>query len=142
MYAQSRELYQQPIEMNITNPISGSSYDPDLFGPAFWFSLHNGSTTYPINPTTFIQTGMKNLIINLPLLIPCIICKEHFYSFLRKANLDQATNSRENLFKFFVDIHNNVNNRYNRPVMSLENAKIMYGYNKPGVGSNIRIKYE
>ena len=142
MYAKSSDLYQQPIEMNITNSIQGSSYDPDVFGPSFWFTLHNGITTYPINPTPFVQTGMKQLLLNLPLIVPCLSCKEHFYSFLRNSNLDHATNSRENLFAFFVDIHNYVNKRYNKPMMTLEDAKRMYGYDKPtGVGSNVRITY-
>ena len=141
MYAKSSDLYQRPIEMFISKSIQGSSHDPDIFGPPFWFTLHNGITTYPINPTPFVQNGMKQLLLNLPLIVPCLTCKEHFYTFLRNADLDQATSSRENLFSFFVDIHNYVNKRYNKPMMSLEEAKIIYGYNKPGIGSNVRIVY-
>ena len=74
-------------------------------------------------------------------MVPCLTCKEHFYHFLKSADLDFATSSRENLFKFFVDIHNYVNQRYRKPIMSLEEAKRIYGFNKEGVGSNLRITY-
>lgn len=141
MYARTGQLYKQPIEMKITSSLQGSSYDPDAFGPAFWFTLHNATTTYPNQPTPAIQNSMKQLLINMPLLVPCVNCKEHFYAFLRKANLDAATSSRENLFRFFVDIHNYVNKRYRKPEMTLEAAKLMYGFDKPGVGSMIRITY-
>lgn len=141
MYARTSQLYQQPIEMKITTSLQGSSYDPDAFGPAFWFTIHNATTTYPNQPTAAVQNSMKQLLINMPLLVPCVNCKEHFYTFLRKANLDAATASRENLFRFFVDIHNYVNKRYRKPEMTLEAAKQMYGFDKPGVGSMIRITY-
>jgi hypothetical protein len=141
MYARANELYQQPIEVKVTTTTQGSSYDPDAFGPAFWFTIHNATTTYPNRPTAFVQDGMKNLIANMPLLIPCVTCKEHFFTFLKTSNLDMVTSSKENLFKFFVDVHNYVNRRFRKPEMSLADAKKMYGFDKPGVGSMIRITY-
>lgn len=141
MYARANELYQQPIEVKVTTTTQGSSYDPDAFGPAFWFTIHNATTTYPNRPTIFVQDGMKKLIANMPLLIPCVACKEHFFTFLKTANLDNATASKENLFKFFVDVHNYVNRRFRKPEMSLSDAKKMYGFDKPGVGSMVRITY-
>jgi|SaaInlV_165m_DNA_3_1040750.scaffolds.fasta_scaffold00498_21 hypothetical protein len=141
MYARANELYQQPIEVKVTTTTQGSSYDPDAFGPAFWFTFHNATTTYPNRPTIFVQDGMKKIIGNMPLLIPCLACKEHFFAFLKTVDLDQATSSRENLFKFFVDAHNYVNRRFMKPEMSLSDAKKMYGFDKPGVGSMVRITY-
>jgi len=141
MYARANELYQQPIEVKVTTTTQGSSYDPDAFGPAFWFTIHNATTTYPNRPTIFVQDGMKKLIANMPLLIPCVACKEHFFTFLKTANLDNATASKENLFKFFVDVHNYVNRRFRKPEMSLSDAKKMYGFDKSGVGSMVRITY-
>ena len=141
MYVRARDLYQQPVEFKITTTTHGSSYDPDAFGPAFWFTIHNATTTYPNRPTIFVQEGMKKLIASMPLLIPCVVCKEHFFSFLETANLDNATASRENLFEFFVSAHNYVNRRLRKPEMSLSDAKKMYGFDKPGVGSMVRITY-
>lgn len=141
MYAQSHELYSQPIEMDISQTNTGSSYEPDMFGPSFWFTLHNGATTYPYQPTPLIQNGMKQFLINLPLMIPCVACKEHAYNLLKQTNLDAVVSSRSDLFDFFVIFHNYINSRYNKRGMGLEEAKKLYGYDKPGVGSTLKITY-
>lgn len=141
MYAQSHDLYSQPIEMSISQTTRGSSYDPDMFGPSFWFTLHNGATAYPYQPTLLIQNGMKNFLVSLPLMIPCVACKEHAYAFLKQANLDTVVASRANLFGFFVAFHNFVSSRYNKRTMCLEEAKKLYGYDKPGVGGELKITY-
>lgn len=140
MYAQANQ-FQKPIDMEITTSTQGSSYDPAAFGPAFWFTIHNAATTYPNRPTNIIQEGMTQLLINLPLLVPCVVCKEHFHHFIKNSNLDYVTSSRENLFKYFVDIHNYVNRRHRKPEMSLIEAKNIYGFDNPGIGSSIRITY-
>lgn len=141
MYSRVNDLDQRPIEIKVTTAIHGSSYDPDAFGPAFWFTIHNATTTYPNMPTKFVQDGMKQLISNMPLLIPCIACKEHFFTFLKTVDLNDVTSSKEKLFKFFIDVHNYVNHRFGKPTMSLSDAKKMYGFDKSGIGSMIRITY-
>jgi len=141
MYAQSSKLYQKPVSMTVTATSHGSSYDPDAFGPAFWYTLHNASTKYPDQPTEAIQMGMQQLIVNLPILIPCTSCKEHFYEIVKKTDLRKATSSRENLFAFFVNVHNNVNMRLNKKPLSLEAAKVLYGFDDKMKGSQIRISY-
>lgn len=129
------------IYMTVSSTVYGSSYDPDAFGPAFWFTLHNSATSYPNNPTEPIRINMEQLLRTLPILVPCITCKEHFYMFVSQSNLKSATESRENLFKFFVDAHNYVNMRNNKPTMSIAQAKKLYGFDREGVGSSIRITY-
>lgn len=129
-----------PIQMNITTH-GKSSYEPESFGPAFWFTLHNGSTTYPDNPTIVVQRGMKQLLIHLPFLIPCIKCREHYYNTIKNSNLDWVVSSRENLFTFLVDIHNDLNQENGKPTMDLDVAKQIYGYNDREKGSKIYISY-
>lgn len=129
------------IHLKVTTSNSGSSYDPDAFGPAFWFTLHNSSTTYPNNPTDVVRYNMKQLLSTLPLLVPCVSCKEHFYSFIKQTDLDKVVSSRESLFEFFVNVHNYVNRRYGKPEMTVAQAKKLYGFDKPGIGSSIRITY-
>ncbi len=141
MYARADELYQQPINVKVTTTTQGSSYDPDVFGPAFWFTIHNATTTYPNRPTIFVQDGMKQLISNMHLLIPCVSCKEHFFAFLKTSDIHQATSSRDNLFNFFVNTHNYINRRFRKSEMSIADAKKMYGFDKQGVGSMVRITY-
>lgn len=128
------------IQMNITTHAK-SSYEPDSFGPAFWFTLHNGSTIYPENPTFVVKQGMKQLLINLPFLIPCIKCREHYFNYVKNTNLDQVVNSRENLFSFIVTLHNYVNQNNGKPMMDINVAKQLYGYYDKEHGSKIYITY-
>lgn len=129
------------IEMNIHHSRIGSSSDPNIFGPAMWFTFHNSALMYPKNPTRFVQNGMKQILINLPLLIPCLNCGEHFHSYLNTVNLDQVVSSREALFAFWVEAHNFVNSRYGKRIVSLQEAKNFYGFNRPEIGSMMRINY-
>lgn len=128
------------IDMLITTSNVGSSSDPNIFGPPFWFVLHNAAVTYPISPTAYVREKMKNLLMNLPIIVPCLMCREHFHAFLLDADLDRSVSSKESLFRFFVDIHNFVNNRYGRPSMTIEEAKKLYGFDSDK-GSSVRITY-
>ena len=101
---------------------------PQVFGPPLWFSLHNASAHYPINPSPITSERMKNIILGIPVLLPCKNCSEHATAYIEKNfdKLNDICSTRDNLFKFFIDFHNYVNIRYNKPVISYENAYKMY----------------
>ena len=142
MYARVSQLYQNPLEMNIETTLVGNSSDPDIFGPPFWFVLHNAAVGYYVNPTVTSKRMMKQFLLSLPIIIPCSKCKEHAYDYLKNRDLDYATQSRSHLFEFFVDFHNFVNERGRRPVMCLEDAKNLYGFNRYGMGGSMKITYQ
>ena len=142
MYARANTLYHHGIHMNIQSTMFQSSFDPDVFGPPLWFTLHNAATSYSNQPTEVEKQRMKLLIENLIMLIPCASCKEHFYTFVSQSNLNRVVASRENLFNFFVHAHNYVNRRLQKPVMSLETAMNKYGFHSPHNGSTVRITYQ
>lgn len=139
MYARAIDI--PSIHMRVASTTQGSSYDPDFFGPALWFSIHNASTTYPDSPDFVTKQNMKTLLSNMYLLIPCQLCRLHWNQTLSKANLDVVVSCRETLFTFLVHAHNQVNTMTKKPLMSLEQAKDVYGYHRPGIGSSVRISY-
>jgi hypothetical protein len=102
--------------------------DPNVWGPAFWFILHNGSSKYPVSASNLIINRMKGFIKGIPLMLPCPDCKYHAICHieLNKDNLDDICSSREKLFSFFVEFHNIVNKRYGKPTVSVEDAYKMY----------------
>lgn len=146
-YSRVSNIYGNGITMNVRDPTEdasrmiGNSFDPEMFGPSLWFTLHNGAMAYPNEPTDFIRNGMTNLLINLPLLVPCMNCREHLYSFLKSTNLSQVVASRNNLFSFLVNVHNYVNKRYGKRTMTLDEAKLFYGYDRPRGGNIMKITY-
>ena len=102
--------------------------NPSIWGPPFWFTLHNGALNYPSLANPLCIERMKNFIIGIPIMLPCETCKEHATAYIEKNKefLDYTCSSRDNLFKFFVDFHNYVNIRQNKPVMGYDDAYKLY----------------
>lgn len=108
--------------------IQGNTSNPEIWGPAFWFTIHNGASKYPMNASPIVVERMKAFILGMPVMIPCQSCQEHATSHIEKNynNLDKICSSRQSLFNFFVDFHNFVNKRYNKPIMSYDDANKLY----------------
>lgn len=106
---------------------------PDVWGPAFWFSLHNGAASYPRHASDICAESMKGFILGIPVMVPCETCSGHARAHIEEnyAQLDTIVKSRETLFRFFVDFHNRVNRRYNKPIMSYREAESLYSSEFP-----------
>lgn len=116
------------INMKWTTLQKTNSGHPDVWGPAFWFTLHNGAAKYPIKATSICAERMKGFIIGIPIMIPCEKCQDHATAYIEKNYhlLDEIVSCRQNLFNFFVSFHNSVNKRYNKPEMGYEEAYALY----------------
>jgi len=110
---------------------NGKGNSPEIWGPSFWFTLHNGANSYPKNPPIITKERMKNFIFGMPVMIPCFKCKDHATSFIEsnREKLDIIVSSRENLFNFFVDFHNYVNEKYNKKIFTYDEAYNLYNGN-------------
>lgn len=102
--------------------------DPRVWGPHLWKYMHCAAANYPDNPSDKQIDDMKTWLKTLTVTIPCQACRHHYGNYIQKygPNLDEICSSKDNLFKFIVDIHNKVNERNNKPIVSLEEAKEMY----------------
>jgi len=98
---------------------------PDLWGPAFWFTLHNSSAQYPETPSLFYQEKMKSFILGLSCMIPCERCAIHAASYIstNEKHLDTVVKSRDSLFNFFANFHNFVNERTGKDKISLQDIR-------------------
>ena len=102
--------------------------NPNVWGSAFWFILHNGAANYPVSASPITKKRMKGFILGIPSMLPCDTCSNHATLHIEehKDELDNICSGRETLFKFFVDFHNIVNERYGKTTVSLEDAYKMY----------------
>ena len=121
-------LTGDPLRMKWETLEYSNSADPKVWGAAFWFSIHNGCTKYPVKATPVISNRMKGFIMGLPYMIPCQNCMTHAQSHIENNydNLDEICSGRDNLFKFFVDFHNYVNKRYGKQEITYDNAYKKY----------------
>lgn len=125
---QFKRIQRKQLQMVYEEKEYESTASPDVFGPAFWFTLHNGSSRYPIEASPFQAEKMKGFIRGIPVMLPCEKCSEHAQTYIESKDneLDSIVSGRENLFKFFWEFHNFVNRRYNKTEISLEEAKAMF----------------
>jgi hypothetical protein len=123
------------VRSRITN-----AADPKIWGPAFWYSLHTSAAFYPEAPSPIVRERMKYRILAIPYEIPCHACRSHAIAFIEKhANqLEDIVSSKHKLGKFYVDFHNQVNRRYNKPEWTYEQA---YAYYSGQDGEITHLKY-
>lgn len=119
---------QKPLEIKWETKRYVNTADPNVWGPPFWFSYHNGAAHYPVKASKYHKERMKGVILGIPVLMPCVGCKPHAIAYIesRMSEMDHIVSGREPLSRFFVDFHNKVNERYRKRIVSYEEAKKMY----------------
>jgi hypothetical protein len=111
---------------------------PVVFGPAMWFSFHVGSANLPKVLSPVSVDRIKSFINGIPEMVPCTECSEHARAFIERSR-ERINNFKfgDDVFRFYVDFHNYVNERLDKRQVSYEEAYKMY---KGGMGVNI-MKY-
>jgi hypothetical protein len=82
---------------------------PDVWGPFFWHTIHIVALGYPQEPSYGDKKAAKEFFESLKFLIPCPICRTHYESHMAKIPITASLDSRKELFKWTVDLHNEVN---------------------------------
>jgi len=88
---------------------------PAKFGPYYWGVLHLACLG-GINPS-----ALQALVAMFPAILPCPACGVHFAEVLNAAPLPE-TDDPDVLFKWSVDVHNVVNKRLEKPLLTYEDA--------------------
>ena len=90
--------------MNINN------ISPNVWGPPGWNFLHYISFTYPNNPTKEDKEKYLNFFKYVGDVLPCEKCRYNYKKHQEKKPLnDTVLSSKQNLVKWLIDIHNEVN---------------------------------
>ena len=83
---------------------------PNVWGPRLWGALHTLCLTGTITPE-FVQEFAN--------VIPCPACAMHFRDLLEAYPFENATDK----FEWSVLLHNKVNERLGKPMISVEKAR-------------------
>jgi hypothetical protein len=123
-------------ELTITwSERDSNSGSPDVFGPPVWFTLHNGAAHLPQELSPISMSRIRGFIDGIPdMLVSCTVCSEHARSFIEsnKGRIN-AMKSGDDVFNFYVDFHNFVNQRLGKPLMSYADARKLYNGKKAKV---------
>ena len=109
--------------------------DPTVFGPAVWFTLHNGSAHLPSDLSPVSLARIKMFIDGIPdMLVVCPSCAEHARNYIEThRHIINAMKGGDDVFKFYVDFHNFVNERLGKGIMSYDAARKLYSGGKAKV---------
>ena len=101
-------------------------FPPSVWGPFFWHTIHIVALGYSKNPTYTDKRCAKEFYESLAFLIPCPICREHYKEHIISSPINTFLDSRTDLIKWTIDIHNKVNKITGKPEWTLEEVLSYY----------------
>lgn len=118
---------------------------PLHWGPKTWFFLESAAIAYPVLPTDEQKTSAKNLLLSLKDMLPCEACRINYKNYLDQTtndnNFDDIVKSRDTLLTYIIDIHNDVREKKNQSIRTIEETFNYYqlAYSKnPDKSENIK----
>ena len=90
----------------------------NVWGPSAWTFLHTITYNYPENPTDNDKKNYHNFFDSLQHVLPCEKCKGHYKQNIQKYDLNNSLDNRDDLVKWLIDLHNEVNKDMGKRVWS------------------------
>jgi hypothetical protein len=87
--------------------------------------MHIVAIGYPSEPTYAQKKAAKEFYESFAFLIPCPVCREHYETHLQKNPLTPHLDRRDDLFRWTINVHNEVNVLLGKPRL-LESEVITY----------------
>ena len=78
-----------------------------IWGPHAWLFLHTITFNYPENPSEQDKVNFFTFFDSLKHVLPCAKCRKHYQE--NSKDLKDNLNSKDDLVKWLINIHNNVN---------------------------------
>lgn len=105
--------------------------DPRIWGKHAWFFFHSITLNYPTNPSETDKNDTRNFFMLVGKILPCEACRINYYKHLDVYPItDEVLKTKENLVKWLINIHNEVNNMSSSKQLSyddfLEHYKKIY----------------
>lgn len=94
--------------------------DPKIWGPHYWGFLHTVALQYPIHPTSVQKKMYHRLIHHFSEFIPTPSMKTGYESLLKKYPVTPYLDTRKDFIKWVHHLHNKVNQRLDKPTITLE----------------------
>ena len=95
-------------------------YDPKIWGAQAWHFIHMTMINFPPESTGEDKKEYEKFIDSIPHILPCPMCGEHFKEILKTHQPDYK--DAQSMWKWSVDVHNEVNKSLDKPVLSYDEA--------------------
>ena len=103
--------------------------DPKIWGPHYWFFLHTVAMTYPHHPNAVTKKKYYEFIQNMPLFIPVEEISSEFEKLVNMYPITPYLDNRDSFVRWTHFIHNKINEKLERPPISLNDFFVQY-YNQ------------
>jgi len=100
--------------------------DPNIWGPKFWFFFHTITLNYPNYPNSVTKKKYYDFVQNIPMFLPVEEIATHFSKLLNEYPIQPYLDNRESFIKWFWFIHNKINEKLEKPIISLKDFYIQY----------------
>jgi hypothetical protein len=97
-------------------------FDPDVWGPHYWFFLHTVAESYPVMPNAVTKRKYYDLIQNMPLFIPIQEMGNKMSQMLDKYPVSPYLDTKESFVRWVHFIHNKFNALLGKEEMSLRQS--------------------
>ncbi len=101
-------------------------FDPEIWGPHYWFFLHTLAHSYPSLPNEVTKRKYYDLIQNMPLFIPNEVVGNKFSRLLDKYPVSPYLDKKESFIRWVQFIHNKVNVSLGKEELTFEEGLDAY----------------
>lgn len=101
-------------------------YNPEVWGPHYWFFLHTIAHSYPLTPNSVTKRKYYDLIQNIPLFIPNTSIANNFSNILDKYPVTPYLDNRDSFKKWMHFVHNKINVMLGKEEISFDKAEEIY----------------
>ena len=103
-----------------------ANFDPDVWGPHYWFFLHSVAYSYPSYPNAVTKRKYYDLMHNLPLFIPNEKVGNKFSQLLDLYPVSPYLDKKESFVRWVHFIHNKINVMLGKTEMTMTEAEDAY----------------
>jgi len=103
-----------------------ATLNPNVWGPKYWFFFHTITLSYPNYPNSVTKKKYYDFVQNIPMFLPVEEIATYFSKLLNEYPVQPYLDNRESFIKWFWFIHNKVNEKLEKPVISLNEFYIKY----------------
>lgn len=93
--------------------------EPKVWGPHYWFFLHTIAMCYPHRPNSITKKKYYDFVQNIPMFIPIDTMATYFSQLLDQYPVSPYLDSRDAFIRWMHFIHNKINQRLEKPNVSL-----------------------
>lgn len=110
------------LQVALSSPHAGfGASGPACWGPLQWMAMHQLVRGYPRdNPTQAQKEALVTYMTSLAEIMPCSLCADHWRAIA--PTVAGATSNRYSALKWTIDVHNAVNARLGKPVLTYGQA--------------------